>query len=303
MHLSYSGMTVAKQCWKKYDWKYNHGIEPIDQGRHVKLGKIIHEAFEKYYNGATDASVSKFIAEEFAFERSRVELTDVEEVMISEAMCVGMWTAFPKDMHVFQEIIPEREFKLDVGGIEIVGRMDGLVKKDGRWWVREMKTTSLNHRQFKERMEVSEQASLYVWAAKKIGFDVCGVVYDGLHKPALRKTQRETADEFASRIKKDYRDRPDVYFQREYVYRTDAAIKQFETDLMDMVRDLMVKKEHGGWYRNTNSCLSFAGECSYKKICFMDKVDELTLQLFYKQQEVENGQGCEEQGTGAGPVA
>lgn len=294
MHLSYSGMTVAKQCWRKYDWKYNKGLEPIEQGRHVKLGKIIHEAFELYYNGRSEAYVEKFIADSFAFERSRIELPDIEDMLISEAMAVGMWRAFPKDMRSFQEIIPERPFDIDVNGMMVVGRMDGLVKKDGRWWVREMKTTSLSHRQFKERMDVSEQASLYVWAARKLGYDVCGVVYDGLHKSLLRKTSRETAEEFASRITRDYSERPGIYFQREYVYKTDAAIEQFERDLVDFQRDVLIKKEHGGWYRNTNSCLSFGGECSYKKICFMDEVDELTLQLFYKQED-RDGQGCEEQ--------
>jgi hypothetical protein len=163
--------------------------------------------------------------------------------------------------------------------------MDGLVKKDGRWWVRELKTTSLNRRQFSERMQVSEQASLYVWAAKELGFDVQGVVYDGIHKPLLRKGVNESAQEFGERIMKDYHERPDVYFQREYVYRKPVDIKHFIQDMTSFQRDLVMKKEHGGFYRNHANCIAFNAECAYKKICFEEKPDILTLQLFYKQRE------------------
>ena len=51
MHISYSSMNVAKQCFRKWHWKYIEGLEPIDQGPNLKLGVIVHDAFYEYYNG------------------------------------------------------------------------------------------------------------------------------------------------------------------------------------------------------------------------------------------------------------
>src|SRR5579863_4574295 len=191
MHISYSMMKVAKQCWMKYSWKYIEGLEPIDQGPALKLGVIIHDAFYEYYNGMSEKAVEAFILSKFVEEASKVEESDKEAVGTIQAIAQGMWQAFPKDRYQFQSILPEHPFVLDFNGMNVEGRLDGLVQKDDKWWVRELKTTSLQARQFKERVNISEQASLYYWAARKLGFPVEGVVYDALHKPLLRKNQSE----------------------------------------------------------------------------------------------------------------
>jgi hypothetical protein len=288
MHISYSSINVAKQCWRKYYFKYIEGLEPIDQGPNLKLGVIIHDALYNYYSGMAPADVAKFIDNKFEEESHKVEQSDVENIQTLQAIARGMWDAFPKDMLNFQTILPEHPFALDFNGISIEGRLDGIVQKDGKYWVREVKTTSLQQRQFKERMAVSEQADLYYWAARKLGFPVEGIMYDALHKPMLRKNQSENAQEFGLRIRFDYKQRPEHYFQREYIYKTKTDIKNFEDDLTSFQRDLISKRESGGFYRNHNSCLSFNSECSYKRICFSEKPDELILNLFYKKKEMKD---------------
>lgn len=281
MHISYSMTNVAKQCWKKYYWKYVECLEPIDQGHALKLGIIVHDAFYGYYMGGDPQTINKMIEESFEDELSKVEESDKESIHLLKAVAQGMWNCFPKDRLVFQSILPEHPFSIDFNGMPVEGRLDGLVQKDGLWWVREVKTTSLSQRAFSERMNVSEQALLYIWAARKMGFPVQGVVYDALHKPLLRKNQSENAQSFALRIRMDYKQRPEHYFQREFVYKTETDVKHFEEDLASFQRDLIIKREHGGYYRNANSCLGFNSECTYKKICFMKKPDDLTLNLFY----------------------
>ncbi len=284
MHISYSMMNVAKQCWKKYDWKYNVGIEPIDQGSALKLGAIIHDAFYIYYTKPElqPGDIALFIEDKFAEELSRVEQSEIEELQIMKAICQGMWSAYPKDLKDFQSILPEHPFSLDFNGMSIEGRLDGLVQKDGKWWVRETKTTSLAQRQFKERVTISDQATLYYWAARKLRFPVEGIMYDALHKPLLRKSQKEDANGFGLRIRLDYQQRPEHYFTREYVYRTELDIKMFEEDLLAFQKDLIQKDKEGGYYRNQNSCMSFNSACPYLKICFTEKPDPLLLQLFFK---------------------
>ena len=261
------------------------GLEPIDQGPNLKLGMIVHDALYDYYNGMPPDQISKTIDEKFEEEKHKVEQSDVESITLMHAIARGMLDCFPKDMLNFQSILPEHPFVMNFNGMSIEGRLDGLVQKDNKWWVREVKTTSLAQRQFKERMNISEQAILYYWAARKMGFPVEGVLYDALHKPMLRKNQSEDAEMFALRVRLDYKSRPEHYFQREYVYKTQTDIKNFEEDLTAFQRELIVKREHGGFYRNNNSCLSFNSECVYKKICFMSKPDALTVSLFFKKEE------------------
>jgi hypothetical protein len=194
---------------------------------------------------------------------------------------MGMWSSFPKDLRDFQSILPEHPFSLDFNGMNVEGRLDGIVQIKDRYWIREVKTTSLQQRQFKERATISEQATLYHWAARKMGFPVQGIMYDALHKPLLRKSQNENAAEFALRIRLDYKNRPDHYFNREFVYRTDNDMKMFEEDLLSFQKDLILKNTSGGYYRNPNSCLSFNSACVYRPICFQESPDPLTMSLFY----------------------
>lgn len=295
MHISHSMMTTAKQCWRKYQFKYVMNLDPIEQRMAPKLGKIVHEAFDMYYKGFTHDEVTSFIARQFAEERTKVEAADTEDVDLASSIAQGMWMYFPKDRSIFQDISSEKSFSVGLfkngKGIKLEGIMDGLVKKDGNWWVRELKTTSVNRRQFKEKMDVSEQATMYVWAARKLGFDVKGVVYDAIHKPQLRKGVNESMEAFGRRIIEDYKNRPDVYYQREYVYRTNIDLVNFEKDMRAFDRDLKRKQKHGGFYRNQGSCFSFNTECPYKRICFSEQPDQLTLSLFYKQREGRNSDG------------
>lgn len=294
MHISNSMMTTAKQCWKKYEWRYLMNLEPIEQRQALNLGKVVHAALEMYYKGFKDNEIIAYIDAAFNESRAKVEVSEVEDVDIAHAIAKGMWLGFQKDKDTFQEMQSEKKFSVPFKtrgvkyGLSVDGIMDGLAKKDNRWWVRETKTTSLNRRQFKERMDVSEQASMYVWAARKLGFDVQGVMYDGIHKPLLRKGVNESTSAFCDRIVKDYCDpsRREMYYQREYVYRSPVDIKHFETDLNAFRKDL-IEKSKGGCYRNHNSCVAFNSDCQYRRICFDEKPDILTLQLFYKQRETD----------------
>ena len=208
-----------------------------------------------------------------------VHLSKVNYLLNAKAISLDIKLSPLKD---FQSILPEHQFSLDFNGMSIEGRLDGLVQKDGKWWVRETKTTSLAQRQFKERVTISDQATLYYWAARKLGFPVEGIMYDALHKPLLRKSQKEDANGFGLRIRLDYQQRPEHYFTREYVYRTELDIKMFEEDLLAFQKDLIQKDKEGGYYRNQNSCMSFNSACPYLKICFTEKPDPLLLQLFFK---------------------
>ena len=210
---------------------------------------------------------------------------EAERIVISKYTALGMFAHFPfKDTTQFEELKSEMEFRIKLmRGVYFKGRIDGLVKKNGQWWLRELKTTSQTQRQFQQRIATASQGSAYVWAMKELGYDVQGIMYDFIKKPLLRKRVNENQHDFGSRILTDYKKRPDFYFTQIYSYRSDQEIKLWKLDAESLARDMIGKRRSKRYYRNTMGCYNYNFECEYKKICFEEVPDKLMLQLYYRQ--------------------
>jgi hypothetical protein len=123
-------------------------------------------------------------------------------------------------------------------------------------------------------LRLDQQISLYVIAARELGYDVATVLYDVIRKPSIapkivdRKTaRRETADEFGDRLTEDISTRPDFYFARKEIPRLEADLEEFRAEVWQQQLMLRNCQKTGHWYRNTNACLH-PYRCSYTDICF-----------------------------------
>ena len=290
LELSPSQAAIARACWKKYYWKYIEGLEPIKRDVKLTLGGVVHEAFDEFYNGHSETDILTEIKNKFDQEISRLtEPGDVEKMIIAKYTAVGMWAYYPyKNKNDFQEIHSEEEFSISFGrkvrGVRLRGRVDGRVKKENCWWVREVKTTS-NAALFEKQLDVADQATGYVYALRKLGFDVVGVMYDLIRKPLLRQRAQESVDDFGKRIMADYKERPDEYYTRPYTYRTHVDLKHYEEDMIDLAREIRDHRRRGLWRRNPDACWRFNRECEFKKICFQENPDPLTIQLYYTKKQ------------------
>ena len=287
LEISHNSMSIAKSCWRKYWWTYHEGLKPIKQSAALSLGSTIHAAFDMFYKGFPTLEVTQYISDTFDKQISDASPNDIEDLVISKYTALGMWMHYPtKDLNDFQSVESEREFKVRVqNGVYIVGKIDGIVKKDDVKWVRELKTTGLHFPQFERKSRVSSQASAYVYAIKKDGEDVQGVIYDYIKKPLLRKNMSEDMNEFGRRIMKDYRERPGMYYRRHYVYRSPEDISEFEWDMEALIKDIKSKKDKHDFYRNTDQCFNFNSECPFFKICHSSEPDDLTVKLYFDKSE------------------
>jgi hypothetical protein len=266
----------------KYKWKYIDNLEPAVKSTQLTLGSIMHEAFELFYKGTDDFAIVKYIDQRFDEEISKQEASDIEDLIIAKYTARGMWLAYPyKNLKDFQEVYPEEESRVPIGSYELVIKVDGRVKKDGVWWVRELKTTSATQKQFEQRASTSAQVTGYVYGLRKKGYDIKGVMFDYIKKPLLRKNRMEDMYNYGMRIMKDYRDRPSMYFGRIFTYRTDHDLKLYEKDMLAVAGEMEKRKQSGEWYRNQDACWNFNAECPYKKICFAEQPDALTLELYF----------------------
>ena len=207
---------------------------------------------------------------------------------------LGMWGNYPKKLTDFSHIVPELELRIKLPGtrgVEVVLRIDGLVEIDGKYWIRELKTTGLSFSQFEKRCETSPQCSLYTYAVRRAGYDVQGVIYDFVKKPLLRRHIKESKEQFGRRISYDYQKRPEYYYKRHYAYRSFEALDIFEDDLRTVSREIRKRCRKDDWYRNPDACWNFNSACDYIPICFQKEPDNLTIELFFKQQPINPDKG------------
>lgn len=287
LEISNNSTSIMRSCQMKYRWNYIEGLKPIKKSAALSLGSVIHSAFDMFYCGFSHSDVLKYISDTMNDQISKASPTEVEEIVIIKYTLLGMWTSYPFKLDGFTKIEPEKEFRIKVPGtrgIEFVGRVDGLVTDiNGKMWVRELKTTSQTQQQFEVRVKHSSQGTAYVWAMRKLGFPVQGMIYDYVKKPLLRKGVNEDMNGFGTRIFNDYGTRPDVYYKRHYSYRTDAELVLYEQDLKSIAYDIRRRRKDGKWYRNQDQCWNFNQECPYLKICFSSVPDPLTIQLYYER--------------------
>ena len=266
----------------KYKFKYIEGLEPVTKSIQLTIGAVIHEAFDMFYKGFGDIEILKYINDAFDLEISKQEVADIEDLVIGKYIALGMWQFYPyKTLSDFQEIYSEEEVHIPIGNYELTIKVDGRIKKDDCWWIRELKTTTYSLRQFEQRMATSAQVTGYVYGMKKKGYDIKGVMFDYIKKPILRKNKMEDMYSFGTRIMKDYQDRFKLYYGRLYTYRTDTDLKLYEKDMLAIASEIEKRKASGEFFRNQDACYNFNSECPYLKVCRTEQPDNLTIQLYF----------------------
>lgn len=265
------------------------GLVPYKRSTALSLGSIVHSAFDMYYNGFADNVVTEFIKSTADEEIAKAPPESAEGLVLMKYTALAMWINYPKDLSTFTDIKPELELRIKMPkmrGVDLVMKIDGLVKVDGKMWIRELKTTGLSFSQFEKRCETSPQCSLYTFAVRKAGYDVQGVIYDFVKKPMLRRHIRESKDDFGRRISASYKERPEFYYKRHFSYRSQETLNLFESDLRETTRDIRTRCKKDNWYRNPDACWNFNSACNYMPICFQEEPDQLTIDVFFEQKPI-----------------
>ncbi len=290
--ISHSKASTARQCWKKYDFKYNYGLKPKHIHPKLHLGKIYHNALHLRNTGADNDEVVEYIDTTYNDIINESELTDKEDLILGQYIVKGMFLSYPYNTSEWEEFVPEEELEVPLcPGVDFRGRVDGRVKWNGHWWVWEYKTTGMHERMFRERSDSSGQATGYVYAARKaFGEDFAGVYYDAVKRPLLRKRKTETVHDFGQRVLADYLDRPEFYHMRHPVYRSKEEVARWVKDTCDLARDIRIREIQDEWYRNTDSCYRFNSECLFKKICNEDELDKDMVEMFFTTKEEKDEQ-------------
>jgi len=248
--LTSSAIKTYMDCPRKYEWAYVYNIRPIRQSDALRFGSLFHDVFELLDNGIAWKDICKRTLNRAA--------TKVEAQQVLRLTAEHHWH-HGDDGYTVEET--EGVFRTTIGGYECGGKRDRIVRlPDGRRALQEYKTSSEDISPgslYWRRLRMDIQVSIYFLSS-----GVETIIYDVTRKPTIRQWRKETVQEYGQRLTDDIRIRPEYYFRRQEVARSQADIDAAVEDVACVGRLIELEQ----FPRNTASCTRY-GECPYFTAC------------------------------------
>lgn len=287
-----SGSSIGKfmLCPKRYYYEYELKLKSPHYSKALGFGSLIHAFIEAKMNPEKSGEAQKVYEETLAEYPNDHEQIEADHHMAQELAEIwfAFWdtTGYPFANREFKWLETESEWKFG----NYTGKSDGVVQslKWNKTFLYELKTAADRSRDtYRHKLEMDKQISANILGQRERGHNLDGVVYDIIYKPALvRKTNRktmpdETFMEFAQRIISAVREKPEAYFERTIVYRTDKDLAEYQIDLAAQLKHLEAIRASNEWYRNQGACESFGSLCPFFGACLEGK--EEMLEQFKKK--------------------
>lgn len=279
-----SRLKAYHTCPMKEALRYRQKLASISSRPALAFGTAVHKGIETW---SIDEGMN---ALQMPFPGSQSEADEQEIAKVTvEALLRGYMNRFLP----FEDHRPEMLFKLPIrtpmGRSSttkvIAGKIDDLAYLNGQHWIVEYKTASKLDSTYFDRLYVDTQITTYMLAAERMGYRPAGVIYRVLRKPALRKSQKESLEQFLTRLEADISARPEFYFEERTLYRSTADLDAFERQLYYETRlaDDLYKK--GQCYRHSTAC-SMYGRCEYLPLCMGEAGAEVLFEIREPNEEL-----------------
>lgn len=180
--LSHTSLSTFRRCKMRYKWGYLDNYAPLPSPG-LMTGGTGHAALGAWYKALSEEK-SEEEASKIALKAASEKLTEYEEQ--HEETMDDLWDnlaiileryfdwALEKDDFAAYEI--EYKFEIEIGDFMLIGYLDGLVERDnGTHWLLEHK---FNKRVSTKHLELDPQVSVYLLAARTLGFDIRGAYYN-----------------------------------------------------------------------------------------------------------------------------
>lgn len=298
MLITNSRLRAFRRCPRYHQHAYVDLVRPVETSYALRFGTLIHLALEAWWSvtGEHHVERNRLMRAMAAIAKgcSAAEFDEWDRIKAEELMrgYHARWEDQP-----YETIAVEKEFSIPIdGGHTLGGKFDALANRDGRTYIIEHKTTSesleLGGEYYRRVSVLDAQVSTYYRAAKALGYELAGCVYDCILRVALRpykagKTRKadETPEEYRTRVRTDIADNPEKYYARFDIRRTERDETEASRDLGRTIRHLEIAIEEGS-YRNPDACRTFGSACSYLSIC--EGTESLDNPLKFRRAEREN---------------
>lgn len=298
--LTHSRIACAKKCLRAHYYSYELGIKKARKTAPLRIGTAFHVGLDAYGKGLEPEAAAYKAGEAY---QEIPEWADGYEWCVEYHTVQRLLLAYfdwwkPQNIEVvasevlFDLPIINPETNAEGRSFRLAGKIDKIVRlPDTRLALMEHKTCGADigpESDYWKRLRLDHQISLYMLAARRLGYDVQTVFYDVTRKPSIapyratptdkRKFKKdgtlyanlrehdETPEEFAARLSDDIASRPEFYFQRREIPRLEADLKEFEWELWQTQQLLRDCQRHGRWFRNSAACLQ-PFKCEYFDLC------------------------------------
>lgn len=290
-----SSLTCARRCLREYQLRYLQQLEPALDQEHEALtvGTTWHRA-----HGAQAKGGDPYLT---ILQHAPSELWAVK---LSRLFAAHQWYWRSEHYRVVESEMP---FCVEIDGRTFEGQIDGVVQlSDGRRGVLELKTTSDDldaASSYWSKLRLDTQVGLY-GAVLVPAPDF--ILYDVVRKPTIRPKSltkaevarmlkelndtgvaryygepldearlavaldagHETAELYGARLTADIGDRPQQYFARREIPRTERDYAMLKAELVAQSVLLEHATEHQLLlHRNPDACTTFGRTCDFFGLC------------------------------------
>jgi len=268
--LTNSRYSALFQCFRLHYWKYEIGLRPAIEGLALRVGRAVHLGLESYANNVDIETIIAEVCSQYIAD-------DPIEAVKVECLLRGHFWRHKCLAH--KVLHTELEFSVPLINpatgrasklFRIAGKMDGIVEdSNARLFQLEHKTTSEDigvESDFWPRLRIDRQTMIYTLAARAMGYDVRGTLYNVIRKPTIKQKKTETLAGYAERLVGDIYERPDFYFQQRLIEHLPSDIADVERDLWATAKLMRFCQTNDYWPKDDYSCKRW-GQCPYFGLC------------------------------------
>lgn len=297
--LTNSQRNTFARCHRAYKFSYVDLMRPVATKDALAFGTAFHALLEQYWSG-----------KEIVLEGDDTDYTFWTLKALIHGY-IDKWQVSDSDKyeHVAAEVGFEAPLmNPETGGVSktwvLAGKIDAIAreKATGKLVIVEHKTTGQDigpGSDYWRKIPIDGQVSGYYVGAQANGYEVSNCLYDVIRKPTIKplkatppekrkynkdgslsKTCREldeTPQEWYERLKADIAERPDYYYARLEVARSEGDLMEYLFDMWAVGREISDAERLDRWSRNPQSC-SVYGTCEYFDVCTgCASLDDVTL--------------------------
>jgi len=198
--LTHSRIQSFKACRRRNWFEYQVGLRQQVDGRALRMGSAYHLGLEQLGNGRPLEVALDSVESCYAVVPNTCDTLDwnYERVTVLTLLRGYQWRW---EQSAITHIETELSFRLPLINPEtdrptplfdLAGKIDGIVKlEDNRLAVSEQKTLSDpldSDAELWRRLRIDHQITMYVLAARRLGYSVACVLYDVTRKPTIQPT-------------------------------------------------------------------------------------------------------------------
>lgn len=274
--FNYSEIATLKRCPRKWKFIYVENLEPLKPSRALIFGQLVHNCLAEYYRGGDilkplNTWWSEIVSSDLFVE----EIEDFEKKKNELEIILTSYKSFAEENDDFTPVSVETKFVKRIG--RSLSYLSGIIDlvardKDGHLILVEHKTTSVspdfNH------IVLDDQIAYYNWALQEIfGERVLYILYNIILIKVLKT-------------------KPNNFFFREKIYRTEKELENVEAQLVSQSR--LLREAYRGELNFRNPTKDCLWDCSFRELCILEMkgvpyYDLVKTQFKRREVEEENG--------------